>query len=58
MHGFEGANRLCSRCRVPGDVVFLAPLSVMCCICEVIGQCVSIICVVGFSGVGIQLIGY
>jgi hypothetical protein len=38
--------------------VFLAPWSVMCRICEMIGQCVSIMCVVGFSRVRILLIGY
>jgi hypothetical protein len=53
VRGFEGASRLCSRCRVPGDVGFVAPLSVMCCIFELMGQCV-----VGFSRVGMRLIGY
>ena len=43
---------------MPGDVGFLAPLSVMCCICELMGQCVSIMCVVRLSRVGVWLIGY
>jgi hypothetical protein len=49
---------LCSRCQVPSDVGFLAPFSGVCCICELMGHCVSIMCVVGSSRVGIWLIEY
>jgi hypothetical protein len=48
VRGSEGANRLCSKCRMPDDVVLFSSLSVVCGICELIGECVSLGCVVGF----------
>ena len=38
------------RCRVPCDGCLFRSLTVMCCICELMGQCVNIMCVVVFSG--------